>query len=462
MNWTRTQFSIVVIVSTTAFLSTFLISAVNVALPVIEKEFAMDAITLSWVVTSFLLSTAMFLLPSGRIADLTGIRKVFKVGVVIFALSSLLCGLSGSGTWLIVFRFIQGIGAALSSTTGPAILVGAFSPSYRGRVLGIIISAVYFGLALGPFAGGILTQYFGWRSLFYFSFVSGVIASAISFLFLGTDPVSRLPAIRPRFRGTLFYMAGLTALVYGVSLIPGAFGWAIMAAGMICLFVFWWIEMHSESPVIDLKLFIQNRLFAWSNLAALINYSSTFSIVFLLSLYLQKIKGLSPLDAGAVLIAQPVVMAVFSPLTGRLADKMDSRYIATAGMAMCALGLFSLAWLGQDTSLPVIISILVWVGLGFALFSSPNMSTIMGSVRKDQLGIASGSSATMRVVGQILSMTITTAFFAIFFDGQAVENVSDTVFLSTMRLGFITFALISGSGIYFSFYRGSLPGKGRT
>ena len=456
MNWTRKQFTIVVIVSTTAFFSTFLISAVNIALPAIEAEFSMDAITLSWVVTSFLLSTGMFLLPSGRLADLTGMRRVFKLGVVVFAVSSLLCGLAVSGSWLIVFRFVQGIGSALSSAIGPAILVTAFSPKHRGRVLGIIISAVYFGLAIGPFAGGLLTQYLGWRWLFYFSFGAGVLTSGVSLLYLGTDGPLQTRSIHPRFGGTLFYMTGLTALVYGASLIPGVTGWLVMLAGVLAMGLFWWSETRSDAPVIDLKIFTHNRLFAFSNLAALINYSSTFSIVFLLSLYLQKVQGLSPFDAGTVLIAQPVVMAVFSPFTGRMADKIQSRYLATAGMAMCALGLFSLAWLGEATSMSVIVAVLVWVGIGFSLFSSPNMSTIMGSVEKHQLGTASGSSATMRVVGQIVSMTIATALFAIMFDGLAVEKVSDTVFLTTMRWGFLIFAAISASGIYFSYSRGNL------
>nr|HPI36227.1 MFS transporter [Prolixibacteraceae bacterium] len=171
MEWTRQQVSLIAIVAVTAFMGTFLISSINIALPAIGKSFGLDAVALSWIVTSFLLSTAIFLLPVGRWGDLTGIRRIFKSGMVIFTLSSLLCGLAGSGFWLIAMRFLQGIGAAFTGTTGSAILVASFPPRYRGRVLGMSVSAVYLGLAFGPFAGGFLTQYLGWRSIFFISTV---------------------------------------------------------------------------------------------------------------------------------------------------------------------------------------------------------------------------------------------------------------------------------------------------
>jgi MFS family permease len=216
------------------------------------------------------------------------------------------------------------------------------------------------------------------------------------------------------------------------------------------------LENRSENPVLETKLFTHNRLFAFSNLAALINYSATFSIIFLLSLYLQKVKGLSPRDAGSILVAQPIVMALFSPVTGRLSDKIQPRYLATAGMTMCTLGLAAFAFLSETTPIALIVILLFWVGTGFALFSSPNMNTIMSSVQKNQLGLASGSASTMRVVGQITSMTIATLFFAVLFNKQAVETVANPLFLKALKLGFITFATISLAGIYFSFNRGKM------
>ncbi|MDX9882419.1 MAG: MFS transporter [Prolixibacteraceae bacterium] len=456
MNWTKKQISILAIVAVTSFMGTFLISSVNIALPGIEKSFGLDAVTLSWVVTSFLLSTAMFLLPVGRWGDLTGIRRIFKMGVIIFTLSSLLCGLAGSGFQLILLRFLQGIGAAFTSTTGPAILVSAFLPQYRGRVLGISVSAVYLGLAFGPFAGGFLTQYLGWRSIFFVSSALGIFTSVIAFVFLGKDEVPENGSKKVDLKGTLFYMLGLVALIYGASSIPVAPGWVIMGSGVLALIVFWILESRSPMPVIETRLFTGNRLFAYSNLAALINYSATFSIVFLLSLYLQKIKGLSPRDAGAILIAQPIMMAVFSPVAGRLSDRVQPRYLTTIGMTMCTLGLVAFASLSATTSIGFILFMLMWVGLGFAFFSSPNMNTIMSSVDRARYGLASGTAATMRVVGQIISMTIATLFFAGLFAGQTIEAVSDNVFLTAVKWGFVSFSCISTVGIYFSYSRGKI------
>lgn len=456
MKYTKQQVLIIIIVAITSFMGTFLISSVNIALPSIEKDFQMNAITLSWVITSFLVASAMFLLPMGKVGDITGIRRLFKIGIVIFTITSLTSGIAQSGTWLIIFRFLQGIGAAFTSTTGPAILVSSFNPRHRGRVLGISVSAVYLGLASGPFIGGILTQYFGWRSIFFATTGVGIISTAIAFMFLGKDVLTNVSTRRIDLKGTFFYMLGLTALVYGTSLIPTIEGWGLMTSGTIFLIIFWRLESKSTAPVLNTKLFTHNRLFAFSNLAALINYSATFAIVFLLSLYLQKIKALSPRDAGAILIAQPITMAIFSPFAGRLSDRIQPRLISTIGMIMCTLGLVSFAFFNENTTTLIIISVLLWVGLGFALFSSPNMNTIMSSVNKHQYGLASGTAATMRVIGQIFSMTIATMFFASFVGKTAIETIPNNLFLQTMRWSFIIFAVISIVGVYFSFGRGKI------
>lgn len=460
MNRTKKQTSILAVVAVTSFMGTFLISSVNIALPAIEKSFGLDAVTLSWIVTSFLLSTAMFLLPTGRWGDLTGIRRIFKFGVFLFTLSSLACGFAASGTWLILFRYIQGIGAAFSSTTGPAILVSAFAPASRGRVLGISTAAVYLGLAFGPFAGGFLTQYFGWRSIFFVSTALGMVTALLSVIFLDKDQTGIRAGKKIDLKGTAFYMAGLVALVYGSSRIPDTEGWLIMGAGILALIIFWFLENRSSHPVLETRLFTHNRLFAFSNIAALINYSATFAIVFLLSLYLQKVQKFTPRDAGIILIAQPVMMALFSPVAGRLSDRIQPRYLTTLGMTMCTLGLASFAFLTETTSVWLIVLLLVWVGLGFAFFSSPNMNTIMSSVSRDQLGLASGSAATMRVIGQITSMTIATLFFAGMLGGKTFDSLPDNLFLKAVKWSFLCFSIISVAGIYFSWNRGKVIRSG--
>lgn len=229
-----------------------------------------------------------------------------------------------------------------------------------------------------------------------------------------------------------------------------------MSGALILLFLFWKIEERRAHPLFETTLFTHNRLFTYSSLSALINYTATFVIIFFLSLYLQKIQGLSPRDAGAVIIAQPLMMALFSPMVGKLSDRIEPRYFATTGMAMCTAGLGMLVFLTPVTPLWVIIAILVWVGMGFALFSSPNMNTIMSSVERTSYGQASGIAASMRVFGQIISMSIVTLLFTLHFGNLSVEAVPDAQFLRAMRLGYFIFFLIGIPGIYFSYNRGDV------
>lgn len=455
----KENFSILLVVAVTSFMGTFLVSAVNIALPTIERDLALNAIELSWVITAFILSMALFMLPSGSWGDRTDNRRLFKLGVILFTLSSGICYAAPDGHWLVAARFLQGIGAAFTGTTGQAILVSSFPAERRGQVLGISVASVYGGLALGPLIGGFITLHIGWRSLFLIAAIFGLVTILISYLFLKSKEHTHKSDTGGDKTGTFLFMAGLAALVYGSSLIPSAMGWGLMSGGIILLLFFWRYESRTKYPMLDTGLFSHNRLFTYSSLSALINYTSTFAIVFFLSLYLQKVQGLSPRDAGAVIVAQPVMMAIFSPIVGRLSDKIQPRYFATAGMAMCTTGLGMLAFLGSTTPIWIIVAILIWVGLGFALFSSPNMNTIMSSVERRQYGQASGLAASMRVFGQIISMSIVTLIFSLLFDSRSIEEIPNQVFLQAMRWGFIIFTLIGLPGIYFSFNRGNLKRK---
>lgn len=457
--WKKEEISILLVVAVTSFMGTFLVSAVNIALPTIERDLSLNAIELSWVITAFILAMALFMLPSGSWGDRTDNRRLFKLGLILFTLSSAICYVAPDGYWLVAARFLQGIGAAFTGTTGQAILVSSFPAERRGQVLGISVASVYTGLALGPLIGGFVTLHIGWRSLFLIAVSFGLLTILISYLFLKSEknrPVSTKGGDKT---GTLLFMTGLATLVYGSSQIPSIEGWVLMGGAILLLLFFWRYESRTKSPMLDTRLFSHNRLFTYSSLSALINYTSTFAIVFFLSLYLQKVQGLSPRDAGAVIVAQPAMMALFSPIVGRLSDKIQPRYFATTGMAMCTTGLAMLAFLGSSTAIWIIVAILIWVGLGFALFSSPNMNTIMSSVERRQYGQASGLASSMRVFGQIISMSIVTLIFSLLFGSRSIEEVPNPVFLQAMRWGFIIFALIGVPGVYFSFNRGNLKRK---
>ena len=457
--WKKEEISILLVVAVTSFMGTFLVSAVNIALPTIERDLSLNAIELSWVITAFILAMALFMLPSGSWGDRTDNRRLFKLGLILFTLSSAICYVAPDGYWLVAARFLQGIGAAFTGTTGQAILVSSFPAERRGQVLGISVASVYTGLALGPLIGGFVTLHIGWRSLFLIAAIFGLLTILISYLFLKSEKHRSASTKGGDKIGTLLFMTGLATLVYGSSQIPSTVGWVLMGGAILLLLFFWRYESRINSPMLDTHLFSHNRLFTYSSLSALINYTSTFAIVFFLSLYLQKVQGLSPRDAGAVIVAQPVMMALFSPIVGRLSDKIQPRYFATTGMAMCSTGLAMLAFLGSSTAIWIIVAILIWVGLGFALFSSPNMNTIMSSVERRQYGQASGLASSMRVFGQIISMSIVTLIFSLLFGSRSIEEVPNPVFLQAMRWGFIIFALIGVPGVYFSFNRGNLKRK---
>ncbi|HOK38927.1 MAG TPA: MFS transporter [Bacteroidales bacterium] len=452
------SFSILLLVAVSSFLGSFLGSAVNIALPQIEKDFLLNSLQLSWIVTAFLLSTAMFLLPVGKLGDIVGIKVIFKIGLVIFSIASMLCALSFSGTQLIIFRFFQGIGAAFVSTTGPAILVSEFPPQKRGRVLGISVSAVYLGLALGPILGGVIAFYFGWKTLFYLSAAIGtvILFPAFSILQKNTKDFKTVNYNKQTFRNVILFLLGLPLLIYSTTQFPKVHGWILFLTGLTLLSFYIFLEKKSEFPAFEVKLFFKNRIYLFSNLAALINYSATFAIIFMLSLYLQKVKHLSPREAGMILVFQPVIMAIFSPITGRLSDKIQPRYLASLGMLFCSIGLLGFSFLTETSSIFFIIALLVIVGFGIALFSSPNMNTIMSSVSKQYYGQASGTAATMRVLGQIFSMSIVAIFFVVFFGKTAVNQIENEIFLRAEKFIFLILSFICIIGMILSFYRGKL------
>jgi molybdenum cofactor cytidylyltransferase len=436
-----------------SFLTPFMDSATNVALPAISQEFAMDAVSLTWIRTAYLLAAAMFLVPFGKLADIHGRKRIFTYGTAVFTLAALLIGLSTSGTMLISVRVMQGFGSAMIFGTGVAILTSVFPPGERGRVLGISVAAVYLGLSLGPSIGGLLTQQLGWRSIFFVTVPLGLIV--IGFV------IWRLRGEWAEARGERFdligsaiYAVALVALMIGVSQLPAAMGIGLIAIGVLGLagFVVW--EMRVQYPVLNINLLTSNRTFALSNVAALINYGATAAVAFLLSLYLQYIKGLTPQGAGLVLVAQPIVQAALSPLAGRLSDRIEPRIVASLGMALTATGLFLLIFVSPATPLWAIVLRLVLLGLGFALFSSPNMNAIMGAVSKRFYGVASGTLGTMRLVGQMFSQGIVLLLFVLYIGRVEIAPEYYPLFMTSFKVAFAIFTALCVGGIFASLGRG--------
>ena len=436
-----------------SFLTPLMGSTVIVALPRIGEVFSLDAVTLSWVSMSVLLAAATFLVPLGRIADIYGRKKIFTYGITLYTLSSLFLGLSPSVAFLISFRVIQGIGAAMIFGTGMAILTSVFPPSERGRVLGINAASVYIGLSLGPPLGGFLTQHFGWQSIFYFNVPLGLI-TLVTAVWKLKGEWAEARGEKFDLVGSLVYGLSLVAVIYGFSKLPAMTGVWLIAGGTVGIFAFIQWEMRTKSPVLNITLFRNNTVFSLSNLAALINYMATNAVTFLLSLYLQYIEGLTPQRAGLVLIAQPVVMAILSPLAGRLSDRIEPRVLASLGMTITTVGLVLLIFLNQDRGIGFIILSLGILGLGFALFSSPNSNAIMSSVDRKFYGVASGTLGTMRITGQMFSQGIATLLFAIYIGPVKIIPQYYPQFVESTRTAFIIFAALCFGGIFASLARG--------
>ena len=428
------------------FLTPFMSSAVNIALPAIGTEFATSAILLSWIPTSFLLAAAMFAVPFGRISDIYGMKKIFSYGVILFTLASLLSAFAPSAESLIIFRVLQGIGGAMIFVTGLAIITSVYPPQERGKAIGINIATVYIALSLGPVLGGIMTQYFGWRSLFYAMVPLGILILALTYWKL-KEEWAECRGEKFDIKGSIFYSVVLVMVMYGFSTLPQIMGIILVVLGIIGFVGFLMYELKVESPVLNVRLF-KNRTFAFSNLAALINYSATFAVTFLLSLYLQYIKALDPQSAGLILVAQPVMMAIFAPIAGRLSDRFRPQKLAALGMALSTLGLFIFSFITAETSIAYITVGLLVIGLGFGLFSSPNTSAIMGSVERRFYGVASAMVSTMRLLGQTFSMGLALMVFAIFIGNVQITSAQYPSLLSSIHTVFLISAVMCFIGIF--------------
>jgi EmrB/QacA subfamily drug resistance transporter len=377
--------AVLLVTTIASFIFTFTGSSVNIALPSLGKELSLDAVMLGWIATALLLSSASLLVPFGRIADIYGRKKIFTFGTVIITLSSLLSGMANSYTMLISCRVFQGIGGAMVIGTAAALLITVFPANERGKVLGINVAAVYMGMSLGPVLGGVLTHHLGWRSIFFLSALLGLAVIGVVLWKLKGE-WAEAKGERFDFAGSVIYSLGLVALIYGFTLLPAMSGVWLIVGGIMGLSAFIRWEMRTRSPVLDISLFRNNRTFTFSNLAALVNYSATAAVSFLISLYLQYLKGFNPESAGLILVAMPAMQAIFSPLAGRLSDRIEPRLIASAGMGLTTVGLIIFIFLNKETPLGLIVGNLILMGFGFAFFSSPNTNAVMSSAPKTATG----------------------------------------------------------------------------
>ncbi len=442
-----TQNIILASTAVTGFVATFTGSSVNIALPLMESDFHVSAVVLGWISMAYVLAAGAILMPAGRIADLQGRTRIYLAGLVGFTVVSFAAALAPSPAVLIALRALQGFASALLFSTTTAMVTLSHPPETRGRALGIQVAGVYLGLTIGPVLGGIISRNLGWRYLFI---VVGILS-----LMNCIVPFWKLRAIdwrEPRrapfdIFGSVVWALALSALLLGFSYLPGLTGALLIAVGAVGLVLFFWWEARAADPVLSVDLFRRNRVFAFSNVAAFINYSATYAMTFLMSLYLQYNRDLDAQTAGFVLVTGVFLQAVLSVAAGRLADRIEPRLVASAGMGLCVLGLFGFVFLGDHTPYWYIITNLCVLGIGFALFASPITHTIMGSVEKRHVGTASATLATMRLAGQSISMGLATLVLAIVVGRHEIVPGDYPGLLTSVRISFAIFTVLCILGV---------------
>jgi len=445
--------TVVLLIATLAtFLTPFMGTSLIIALPSIGNELAVNAILLSWITTAYFLTSAMFAVPFGRIADIYGMKRIFTYGIIILTISTFLAAISPSAEFLVVTRAFQGVASAMIFVTALAIITSVYPPQERGKAIGINITAGYTGLVLGPVLGGFLTQYLGWRSIFYF-IVPLCILVLVLVWWKMTGEWAESRDEKLDHWGTILYIIMLSLVLIGFSTITGTFGIVMVILGIVGFigFVIW--ELRVEHPVLEVKLFFENRRFAYSNLATLITYIATFVVSFLLSLYLQYIKGLDPEVTGLFVVVQTFFMVVISPFAGKLSDKFDPGRLASLGMAIISMGLLIMAFLTEKTSLYVIIAGLAVIGIGIGIFSAPNTHVIMGSVERKYFGVASATLSTMRLLGQTFGMGLILIVFAVYIGAVQFTPQNYPALLTSIQVTFIISVLLSVVAIFASLAR---------
>ena len=393
-----------------SFFTVFAVNAVNIVIPSIAAEFHMSNIVQNWVTIIFLLIVAVLSVPAGQISGKYGLKKVTNFNIILFIIISIVNVIVTSSEQFLACRFILGISLAFINVTSMAMIVNVFPPEERGKALGINITGVYVGLSLSPVIGGILNFNLGWRSVVLFGvpFLFVILALLLTRI---DDEWSSFENIPLDLKGSLAYGIGIVLFMYGFTVLNTQLGIILTILGVIILVIFALIELRQDYPVFDIRFF-KNHKFLSANFASLCAYLATYAVTTILNYHLQYIKGFDSQTAGIILLVAPLCQVVLAPIAGRLSDKFVPQILAAIGMALGTISLFLFSSLDSATSMEFLIISMIIYGVGFGLFSPPNTNVIMGSVPPKDTSVASAAVATMRTVGQAMSMGILTLVFA--------------------------------------------------
>ena len=400
---------VLIICTILSFFTVFAFNAVMIAVPSIAAEFGMNNIVQNWVTMIFLLIVAAFSIPAGQISGKYGLKKVTIISIIFFIIVSIVNVIVTTTELFLICRLLMGISIAFLNVTSMAMVVSAFDPQERGKAIGINITGVYLGLSLSPVIAGILDFQLGWRSIVLFSIPFMILLLAM--LYKVKDEWITFEGLPLDIKGLIVYVIGILLFIYGFTRLNETIGIILTLVGIIVLALFAYIEIKTDYPVFDVRFFKDSK-FLSSNFAALCAYLATFAVTTILNYHLQYIKGYDSQLSGIILIVAPLFQVVLAPLAGRWSDYINPQILSAVGMGLGTISLVLFSLLDSDTSLMFLIISMVFYGVGFGLFSSPNTNVIMSSVPPQATPVASASVATMRVVGQTMSMGVLTLVFA--------------------------------------------------
>ncbi|MFT7388250.1 MAG: EmrB/QacA subfamily drug resistance transporter [Candidatus Endobugula sp.] len=408
-------------------------ASVNIAIPDLAIDLQANAKMVSWLPTLFILSSVIFMLPAGKLADNYGRKRIYTYGLGLNAFASLLCGIGTSIEWVLFWRVIQGAASAMIFGTGIAIITSVTPSHKRGAALGIATACIYVGLTVAPALGGWLTESWGWRSVFFFQ-VPIVLALLLLIKVRLLGEWKNAEKSKYDWWGTVIFAVFASALVYGLSVLPSLLGVLMLGLSVISLTLFIVHQSRSRRPLIRVQMFRESRVFSMSLATSLLMYASNFPLIFLMSLYLQYVKGFSPSQAGQIILLQALSMAIMAPFSGKLADKFEPRIIATLGCVIVACGLFALSLMSTNTSATYIAGSLLLIGLGFGLFSTPNNNAIMGATLPNEVGVASASVSLSRTIGNLIGMSLVNLMVHYYIGDAQLSQAQNPALVLTVEM----------------------------
>ncbi len=454
----KQQYLILAATSLGVLMNPLLASMIILALPNIGVDFLVSARDLGWMSTAYILSNAICLVPCAWIVDRVGYKKSFIVGTIIVAITSILAVFAPSYLVLLACRISSGLGVALLMITSLAILTRIFPKEKRGFVIAINTTMVYVGLTLGPFLGGILTEYLSWKSLFVLIAPMVLLSGFLLFVCMKTE--FTIPVKKFDFGGTILYAVSMLSLMYGLSTITDPGSLVFAGIGLFLFAVFIWYEVRRSNPILHVKLFFENKRFARSSYAALLNFAAVYAVTYMVSLYLQSVGQLNAAEAGMIMLFQPLIQVIATPIAGKVSDKIDAKYLVTLGMILTIVGLLLLSGLGLAMTdvVAYIMVTQVFIALGAALFSAPNTSTIMSSVAPAEYSMASSVVAVVRQIGMLLSMAVCMAAVSFFVGGSDMLGPSMYgEFVQALQISMLISTGLAVVGVFFSWFRGKAP-----